>query len=305
MTKYNLLKFRAFRYTLLRSFIILWTVIGTLMWQTGCELNDNEAPVPSYIFVENPILIMPGTINTPASHKITDVWVIADGQVLGIFPLPAHIPMEVTGQKTSVEIRGGIRNNGMNENAVEYAFFEPVKFEYTAVPLDTINVPLVFTYKNETRIPINENFEGNNRFNVNLNPNNPVALMVTSDEASSGSKSGMVELTPQNNFMELASNDFIKKEEHSRGRSYIEFDYKGEDEIAVGVVKVTNSNPNLDVQYVLFVPGKNEWNRIYVDLTNTLSPHNFDHYHIVLGFTKLRETAISRTYIDNIRHVHF
>ncbi len=288
-----------------QSISLLCYFFGIALFMFSCQLDDNEAPIPSYIYVDQPILIAPGTINTPDSHKITDVWVIADGQVLGIFPLPAYIPVEVTGVSTDIEIRGGIRNNGMNDNSVEYAFFEPVKYQYVAQPLDTVTVPLIFRYKSDVKIPINENFEGNNRFNTNLNPNSNVSLVVSENEASTGNRSGMVELTPENNYVELASNDFIRKEDHARGRSYIEFDYKGDDEITVGIVKLSVGNPNLDVQYVLFVPGKRDWNRIYVDVTNILSPHNFDVYYVVLGFSKLTNSAVSRTYIDNVRHVHF
>lgn len=273
-----------------------------LLMLAGCQLNDNDRPVPSYIYVSDPVMLAPGTINTPDSHKITDVWVIADGQLLGIFPLPAYIPLEVTGNETQVEIRGGIRNNGMNENSVEYAFFEPVFYTYTAQPLDTVSVPLVFRYKDNIKMPVNESFEGNVRFNTNLNPNNPVNIIISTDDFSTGSRSGLIELTPENNFIELASNDGVRKESHSRGRSFVEFDYKGDDEIAVGVAKLWNGN--LDVQYVLFVPGKKDWNRIYVDITNVVSPHDFDIYYIVLGVTKLTNSAVSRTYIDNVRHVH-
>lgn len=281
--------------------VLSFWIVGLLLG-VGCQLNDNDRPIPSYIYVSDPIVLAPGTINTPDSHNITDVWVIADGQLLGIFPLPAYIPVEVTGKEIQIDIRGGIRNNGMNENSVEYAFFEPVLFSYTPQALDTMAVPLVFRYRDNIKMPINESFEGNVRFNTNLNPNNPVNVIITTADARTGSQSGLIELTPENNFIELASNDFVRKEDHARGRSYVEFDYKGDDEIAVGVVKVLRGN--LDVQYVLFVPGKKDWNRIYVDVTNVLSPHDFDVYYIVLGVTKLTNSAVSRTYIDNVRHVH-
>lgn len=50
----------------------------------SCNITDNEAPVPGYIYLESPVVINPAN-NLADSHKITDVWVFSDGQILGVF----------------------------------------------------------------------------------------------------------------------------------------------------------------------------------------------------------------------------
>ncbi len=70
---------------------------------SSCSLLDSDKPVPFFLDLKDP------TVRTPDNtgfdtHKITDVWVFADGQILGVFPLPAKVPVSVNNSDSEITI---------------------------------------------------------------------------------------------------------------------------------------------------------------------------------------------------------
>lgn len=269
---------------------------------TSCHLLDNEQPIPAFLELNNPVVKLPDFSGND-SHKITDVWVFEDGQILGVFPLPAKVPITVTGKESEITILAGIRNNGMNDTPVFYPFYKSIVKKVQATANELITIPLEFEYISNAKIPINESFETGNSFWLDLDNNPDTKIKVSNDTFSLGSKSGLVLLSSSLKFMEVGCNTAIKKGENARGQSYLELDYTGVGEIAIGIAKTRGIT--FIVEYVLFVPCRDNWNKIYVDLTDKLSQNDYDEYRIVLGFTKTGLGQYSNIYIDNIKHVHF
>ncbi|MBK6785044.1 MAG: hypothetical protein IPG79_15740 [Saprospiraceae bacterium] len=51
---------------------------------SGCGLNDNVAPVPTYLIIKDPKVLKVNSTGED-THKITDVWVYSDGQLQEYF----------------------------------------------------------------------------------------------------------------------------------------------------------------------------------------------------------------------------
>lgn len=269
---------------------------------SACRLSDNNAPLPFYLELSDPTVVAPigGGFDT---HKITDAWVFADGQILGVFPLPARVPVLVGDQDVEITILAGIRNNGMNDTPVFYPFYKSIVTKVSPVANGTTTIPLNFQYVSNVKIPVNESFENGSSFSIDIDGNPDSNILVSGETASLGKKSGLVLLTNSLKFMEAASVVRVLNGQNARGKSYIELDYKGEGEIAVGIAKLRAGVFKVD--YVLFVPGKPDWNKIYVDVTNVLSPTDYDEYRLVLGFSRTGVSETSRLYVDNVKHLHF
>jgi len=92
---------------------------------TSCSLFDNEDPIPGFLILDNPTLTA-GPNQGANTHKITDAWVFDGGNFLGIFPMPARVPVILDGTEKSFTIFAGIRNNGVAENSLRYPFYQPV-----------------------------------------------------------------------------------------------------------------------------------------------------------------------------------
>jgi hypothetical protein len=279
--------------------IVLGLIIISLV---SCGLGDSDKPIPFYLDLKSPTVFEPNG-NTPGTHKITEAWVFADGQIQGVFPVPGIAPLHLISEKTEIKVLAGIKNNGMNDNPVFYPFLKEIPVVLSPVANKTYPVPLNFSYVDAAKYSVNENFEGSHIFTFNLD-NKPGPKIVSSSEQSrTGFKSGEVVLTKSNNFVEVATQNSVPKGFNARGESYVEFDYKGEGEIAVGIAK--SQNGVFRVEYILFVPAKSDWNHIYAEFTDKISPNDFDNYKMILAFTKTGSSAESKIYIDNYKHVHF
>ncbi|MFZ1524945.1 MAG: hypothetical protein WAT22_09025, partial [Saprospiraceae bacterium] len=100
-----------------------------------------------------------------------------------------------------------------------------------------------------------------------------------------------------------ACTNLIKKGENARGKSYLELDYKGQGEIAVGLLKITSGLPK--ITYHLFIPANENWNKIYVELTDQTSANDYSEYGVVMSIRKTGNNPESKVYLDNIKHIHF
>jgi hypothetical protein len=268
----------------------------------SCNITDNEAPVPGYIYLESPVVINPAN-NLTDSHKITDVWVFSDGQILGVFPLPAKVPVIVGNNSQEITIFAGIRKNGMLDTPEFYPFYKPIIKSISPQPNQVISIPLDFFYNATAKIPVNEGFESGNVFGIDFDNNPATELTTTGDDFSTGQKSARVALTSSNPVVEVASNVRVLDGQNARGQSYIELDYKGQGEISVGIAKIRSGV--ISVEYLLFIPARFTWNKIYVDVTNSLSSRDYDEYRLVFRFIKTSQNASDFVYLDNIKHLHF
>ncbi len=283
---------------------IKYIVFGVLFFAVhwSCGLTDRDMPVPYYLDLKDVQVFEPGS-NTLGSQKITDIWVFADGQIQGVFPLPAKVPLKWEDKDSEIVIVPGIRKDGMNDTPVLYPFFKSIEVKLKPEPLKIYTIPLIFRYLDDCKFSVNEGFEEGNIFNHYLDPNSEARLTVTDAMSRTGKKCGVITLTKAGVFTEIGSENQVYKGQNLRGSSYIEFDYKGEGEIAVGLAKTLGTITT--IEYFLFVPARSDWNRIYIDVTNKTSPNNYDSYRLLLGFTKTGHNAENKIYIDNYKHIHF
>ncbi len=280
----------------------VFILLSLMLIFSSCSLTDNEQPDVFFLSLSNPKVKLP-FINGDDTHKITEVWAFSDGQILGVFPLPAKIPVVYTGLDTEITILAGIRNNGMADEPVFYPFYKSIVKVVKGQVGQTISFPLEFIYVGNAKFPVNESFEGSHCFTSDLDGKAKPELVITSTSPTVGIKSGVVTLTSNENFLEMACTNLIKKGENSRGKSYVELDYKGHGEIAVGLLKTGTGLPK--ISYHLFIPARENWNKIYVDLTDQTSANDYNEYAIVISVRKTGSNTESNVFIDNIKHIHF
>ena len=278
-----------------------WLVAS--VW-SGCGLSDNDAPVPTYLILENPVF---DAQNIPGgnTHKITDVWVYADGQLQGIFPLPAKVPLIATGQSSDIVILAGIRKNGVFDSPAFYPFYKSIQKTVVLNPLENVSIPLVFIYTADSKFELVADFENANLLTFDLDNDASTNLTITSETAVAGTKSGKVELSQSSSTVEIASTETFQKSSLISGSAYIELDYKGNAEIGVGLVTYDEFNPGGLLSYKVVVAPRDNWNKIYVDVTEELSATRLKSYKLALGFTVPtgKESAIA--YIDNVKLVRY
>lgn len=281
--------------------IILFSFLSLL---SSCGLDDNETPIPTYLILKDPkveALSIPGG----STHKISDVWVYSDGQLQGIFPLPARVPIISTGQKSEIIILAGIRKNGIFDSPAFYPFYKSIRQEVTLEPLAEIDIPLLFSYADDAKFDIIADFEQVNPLTFDLDFNPASNLEITDETAAAGLKCGKAILGGPSSVIEVATAETFNKLSLISGNAYIEMDYKGQCEIGIGLVTFDDSNPNGQLSYKVVVVPRDNWNKIYVDITEELSRPRLASYKLALGFTVPAGKEKAVAYIDNIKLVRF
>lgn len=269
---------------------------------SSCSLSDNDQPVPAFMILADPVVIT--SVNQGAgTHKITDAWVFQNGRIIGVFPLPAKVPVSVADTGSDIIILAGIRNNGITGNPVFYPFYKSIETKINPEQGEIFSVPLQFSYITDARFSLVEGFETGNSINFDSDLNPATNLILTDEDAATGLRSAKAMLTSQFPSLETATNESFLKTNNRGGASYVELDYRGDAEIAVGLIKFQGLRAT--VSYKVIIPPRQDWNKIYIDLTEELSTPDYDAYKIAIGFSKPNQLPEARCFIDNVKHIHF
>ena len=107
---------------------------------SSCSFLDQSEPTPSFIYVKEfrlKTLMNQGS----SSERITDIWLFNDTEFLGMFPLPAKIPLLLYGEQ-NLTIQAGIKENGIGATPENYPFFNSIKVKVnlTALKTDTLKL---------------------------------------------------------------------------------------------------------------------------------------------------------------------
>lgn len=279
-------------------FFLLWLLLS------GCGITDTFSPVPAYIKLENP-KVFTDQSQGAATHKITDAWVFQNGQIIGVYPLPAQVPLIVDEQEQEILVLAGIRNNGANDSPVFYPFYKSIIVNKKFEQLKTENIPLEFSYINQVKFNLIADFEQINLFNFDLDEEPATGIVLSSDASASGQKSGKVSLNKDNPFMEVATTDRILKSAGAPGKSYIEMDYFGEAEIAIGIISYQDGGNTGGLEYKVVLRPQATWNKVYVEVTELINASNLKDFRIALAFSLPPGKDEGTCFIDNIKFVRF
>ncbi|HEY0262319.1 MAG TPA: hypothetical protein VGB95_04790, partial [Chitinophagales bacterium] len=86
----------------------------------GCSMPNNGIPV--YIQIDSMSVQTNQSTQGSASSKITDAWLYVNGEQIGVFELPAKIPVLKSGD-LRVSISAGIKDNGIANTRAAYPFY--------------------------------------------------------------------------------------------------------------------------------------------------------------------------------------
>ncbi|MCW5898332.1 MAG: hypothetical protein KIT10_03595 [Flavobacteriales bacterium] len=266
----------------------------------ACNKGDK---VPSYLDIPSVSLTTTGQQGS-ATSKITDAWVFADEELIGVWELPARVPVLRDGAST-IRVTPGIKRNGMFDDRLRYPFYSSwtshVEFslrEVTAVQ-PTVN------YISQAGFWI-EAFE------------EPGSAFITSE----ASDTTLLRFTPAQ-YPEVVLNNspcggFILDADHRYIRIYtdedfqvpggpvfLEMDYRNDITFTVGVLFNSGGQP-VSLPYVYVVPttrpdGQTAWNKMYIDLSPVFNqgvterdiyfeaslPSDMGHGHVYLDNVKL------------------
>ena len=285
------------------NFILFFVMVTVVL---SCSKNDDSL-IPSYIKIDT-LILKSEAAQGSASHKITDVWVFSKSGLIGVYELPADIPILEKGN-TDLSIYAGIKLNGITATRVEYPFYKPVSITPELVNDSVINLSKInIEYVSDCNFAWLEDFENDN-FSFRTTSNGKVLLQRTTESSEIFSLPGETNkssvkatLTNDSVYLEYASYEAYKLPTDGERKTFLELNYKNNAEFAVGLLV---NGTSVEQRPVVIVNPSEKWNKIYINLTYALNQSSdANNFRVYIKMVKPEDVEKAYLYLDNIKLIH-
>jgi hypothetical protein len=296
----------------LLRYVLLFS--GMLFFFSACDIVNPDESIPAYIHVEPFEMDADYGVEGSASEKITDVWVFAGGQNIGVYDLPATLPILLE-DTSDIRLFPGIKKNGISASPVIYPFYRSFAFsgELEAATIDTIRPQT--SYLDDLTFVVNERFDvaHSMKFDIDGNLNTRMEITNTGSEVLEGGGSGKIVLDTTNSLIEVGTLDAFTDLPTTGLPVYLELDYRTDIELAISLVGFDQTGGSFPGA-VLFLNPQSEWNKVYFDVTDTVT---FLNDAAISGFRILLAARLPRDgngnftldraviLVDNLKLLHF
>ncbi len=240
------------------------------------------------------------------THDFTQVYLNMDGKSLGIYELPAKVPIIAKEGPHDFVMQAGIINNGISATKRRYPFVKNFNTTITLKQNDTVSVKPSTQYFSSINFLI-EDFESPS-MQLDVATESTASLGRNDDPSilQWGNKYGEVLLNDADSLISFVTT-FGKSLPKYGSEVYLEFDYMNTNSMLTGVVSYGNGDYYTDpfVQVNPQEEGKAVWKHIYLDLKEIVSYRQTTPFNDA-QFTILLDEIGTPTYfyIDNIKLVY-
>ncbi len=278
----------------------LLVVCITILSLLSCE--KQKAIVPGFLKIDD-VVLKSLAFQGSNSDRITDINVFVNEQSIGIFELPALIPIQKTGN-VNLKIRSIIYKNGQSNEKVDYPFYTTFELDTIIVPEAQMELTPVVEYESTAIFDdpwSGEDFETGVDFNYNPLSDTVFQRTSNSSEAFEGA-SGLAYLTEDMDFFEAWSPTFSNIPRNGTA-VWLEMNYKSTHVFGISVFVNGTSVSNQNA--IVFFNPRATYGKVYVELNSVFSTlSGAINYTLAIGFPKQKgETA--QFYVDNVKLVRF
>ena len=253
------------------------------------DIND----IPSYMTIEGI------TLDENSTHNITDAWVYIDDNLHGVYELPANFPILTQG-KHKLRIKAGIKDNGIAGTRIPYPFYasyivEDQEFNSEATMSIT---PIVSYLESAVLDDESEDFDGNG-----LNLDTDSATFSIDNTTPLDGNYGIITLTDSIFLTEITTKE-LSNLPQAGAPVYLELDYKCNTPFLVGVY-INFPQASVLQKDLLWINPKENWNKIYVNLTSTVSEAgDAESFKVFIEMNRNFTLDTNAIYFDNLKIVY-
>lgn len=287
-----------------RNLLGFIAIIASAVGFSGCDAINPKEEIPAYIHIDS--IVLNDGPNNPSgtiSHDIQDAWVLSDDQFIGVFELPATIPILQEGPQDIV-VRAGIKNNGISNTRAPYPFYDTIKLERTLEPKKVDSLGTLNTrYIGPANFRWVERFEDTGNITLRNNENATVPFELTSDpeEVFNGKYSLKADFEEQGDFFEVKLLERQAMQLSAARNIYLEVNFNTAVEIKVGIIAIAPNGNTTQRSKVVLNETNGEWNKIYINLLRNIQRFPKDHrFQVFFGRVK-RSAGPAKAYLDNIK----
>ncbi len=292
----------------MKKFLLLIVVAFVV---NSCVKNN---PDPAWIKIEPWNLEANSDLNGAEgalTSNFKNAWVFADGKLIGVFELPAKVPILLEGS-VNLQIFPTIENNGISATKKVYPFVEKYEVTVNLVKNETIVLNPVTRYKTLTKFWI-ENFDDSFNPKFETDVNSMASLMYGNDPQylKWGTGYGLINLTPTDSTFLAYTKDSQNQTFSTwpKGQEiYLEIDYINTNSLVTGLIELSTqaitNHPNIQLNGQNI--GAQVWKKIYIDLREIVSGTPTAEYYKIYLQAALQAGGVSRdVIIDNVKLIYF
>ncbi|WP_116108625.1 hypothetical protein [Lewinella sp. IMCC34191] len=277
----------------------LLTLLLPLLLMACPEDLENE---PAYLLVDGFELVTAGGEGA-GTEDIREVWAFADGEFMGVFPLPGRIPIFQLGEVT-IRLEAGVHQDGRSVTPEIYPFYTAVERTVTLMGGEQIEIgrPQI-RYRDRTVFGFVEDFESGEPQIFTDVAGGRGNWRVQSDVVRSGNAAGAIMLTDSNRLFEAATNTTFRDLNAPPINVWLEVDFLSEAPTLFGVLG-TGGNAGVRVFDPGFVP-RTSWTKIYFNLGPVIGSAGLGELRIALSSLLPDDLAGGTVYLDNLKLLYF
>ena len=261
-----------------------------LLLLTACEKEETNG-VPAFITIDTITLDEGNT-----TSNITDAWVYINDQLQGVYELPAQFPILNIGTH-KLRVKAGIKDNGIASSRIPYPFYGSDTSSVVFVENENMILTPTVSYLESTTFFI-EDFEGAG-INLETTVISDTTLLELDEEGNSYGGGVLNE----NLFTFEIATEALENLPQAGAPVYLELDYKCNTQFLVGVY--INYSQSVVQKDLLWINPKEDWNKIYVNLTSTISEGiNASSFKVFIGMKRDAELDVNELYFDNLKVVY-
>jgi hypothetical protein len=264
-------------------------ILLTACLANSCSLFDRDEELPAFLTISEFDLEV-GPFQGSSSSNITEVMVSIDGNTLGLFELPATIPVLANGTK-EVLFSAIIKQNGVSADRVSYplyrSFTTEVKF---------------WTEEFTSSIDFEESEASEGR------------LILVSEELAFDDPTPGISGNPSSAFIELESeeNYFFAETEESFELPFgqpvfVELDYASNHPFTIGARASVQTAEAIDDLVIILPSSQTEqvWKKIYINVTNFVAENSgATEFEIYVKLNRSDSYPDPEVYLDNVKVIY-
>lgn len=267
---------------------------------SACTKGDK---VPAYVDIPAVTVTTSGTQGSNTS-RITDAWVFADEELMGVWELPARVPILREGVST-ISVTPGIKRNGYYDDRLRYPFYTTWSGTVEARPNEAVTVNPTVTYIPQTNFWIEAFDDAGTQ--LNLTPASDTTLIIFDpvnhpDIVVDGTACGGIILDSERRYVRLFTDEDFTV---FGGPVFLEFDYRNDVLLTLGIQFLDGSTPRAD-PFLYLVPtlrpdGTMPWNKVYVDLSPVFNIGGISQRNFYFEVNLPASRTSGQVYLDNIK----
>ena len=267
--------------------IVCLALIVLLLSVDACKETPNGG-YPVYMRIDTVDLVTSQSEGWN-THSITDVWVEANSDNLGVYEYPVEFPVLQENQIRFL-FQAGVKANGFTSARVIYPFYAADTLKVDAKRMDKLTYKPTFRYRSGVKFVFNEDFEFGNQFSVFMDK-------ASDGDVAYGNSSGKLNLGASQTSKETQMASGVVME--GGGEVWAEFDYKSDASFEVGIYAGTDRYNKL----VLFP--KQTWSKLYLNLSQEVGFNSGRQFNLFFNLVKPEGASTATVWIDNVKILKF